>query len=192
MVGRLLFRSMVGGLVILIATTTLVLAITPTKGADRYPPSTVESFAWEIGASDSARAWLRTAFQPAAETNFQGSINNSKAPNFDYNSVSTNLVKFQLRADSDCDVAILWYACTLYDGDNGWWEQTIYADNEKWCQETGITSGCLDVVRVAMHELGHAAGLARSADNGGNDAHSTESESWTVRAGRPIFYSNAT
>ena len=80
MVGRLLLRSMVGSLVILIATTTLVLAITPTKGADHYPPSTVQSFAWGTGANLAARAWLRSAFQPAAETNFQGSINSSKAP----------------------------------------------------------------------------------------------------------------
>lgn len=81
---------------------------------------------------------------------------------------------------SNCDAAIAWYACTLYDGGNGKWQETIYADELVWCEQTGVASGCLDVGRVAQHELGHAAGLSRSADNGGNDAHSTESELFTV------------
>ncbi len=165
--------------VLLAAATEAVSAVTPTLGVDHYPPNTVETFAWGTGATSAARAWLRDAFEPAAEDNFKGSINNSKSPDYDYASGSANLVKFQLRADSACVSTIPWYACTLYDG-SGHWAQTIYADNEKWCQETGTASGCLDVQRVAIHELGHVAGLSRSADNGGTDAHSTESESWSV------------
>ena len=151
-------------------------AVTPTRGVDHYPQDYVETFDWGAGASG---AWLRNAFLPAAQDNFQGSINNSRSPDYDYSDGSANLVTFQLRAASACASTIDWYACTLYDG-NGRWRQIIFAAEKEWCQETGTNSGCLDVQRVAIHELGHVAGLARSADNGGNDAHSTDSESWTV------------
>lgn len=94
-----------------------------------------------------------------------------------------------MRADSPCSgSAVLWYACTTYDTVSRHWGSMTFADEETWCQETGWATGCLDVRRVAVHELGHVAGLARSEDNGGNDAHSTESESYTVMRLSPPRY----
>ena len=156
-----------------------VLAYDPTLGVDKYGQDVNETFDWSTGATGSAKAWLRSAFTTAAEDDWDPK---SRAPTFAHNSSSSNLVRFQDRDLSDCNAAIAWYACTLYDppNANGLWWQTIYADEETWCHETGFVNGCLDVRRVALHELGHAVGLSRKADNGGIDAHSTEPESVTV------------
>lgn len=152
----------------------------PTLGIAHYPAGYVEEFDWGTGVDGvSTRAWLRSAFQHEAETEWPTS-NPTKAPRFQLNtSLNANWVRFQMRAASGCGGGVRWYACTQYDpGDR--WGQITFADDEQWCQETGWVSGCLDVERVAVHELGHVAGLARSTDNDGKDAHSQESQSYSV------------
>ena len=41
----------------------------------------------------------------------------------------------------------------------------------RWCQKTGASSGCFDVRRVMLHELGHGLGLQINAGHGLNLAN---------------------
>jgi hypothetical protein len=95
--------------------------------------------------------------------------NNSGAPTFALNTnLNANWIEFQVPENSTCGAGS-WIACTQYDS-LGRLKKVIYDAEYTWCEDQDV-AGCRRVSRVALHELGHVAGLARK--HGDTDRHYT-------------------
>jgi len=156
---------------------SMVLGHNPTMGVAHYPQYFEERYDWGTGATD---AWLQSAFTTAAGT-YWNSGNNSAAPSWSLDTqLNTNFIQYQGRVASGCGAGVVWYACVAFDG-LGRLDRIVFSSTTsevKWCESTSPPpAGCFYLKTYALHELGHAAGLARSED-GYN--HSSEPKPNTV------------
>jgi hypothetical protein len=165
----------------------LTYAHAPTSGLAHYAQNTTELFDWGVGTEGSSALWIRTELRAAATAFRSG--NNSASPSFvEDDTIERNRWSFRPRSQlntTECPNNVFYVACSSYDG-NGQWDFINLADNAdvRFCLEPPAVnppSNWHDVQRVALHELGHIAGLSRKSDPpGGVDEHSSESQSYSV------------
>ncbi len=169
----------------------------PTQGANHYStPNTTETYSWSTSSGSVPPSWMTTPFKTTADTYWLASKNDA-GPRWAYSATATsNIVRYVTRANTlstvECPLNVTWDACAAYDSSGHFWFIEFAKDqvNSPWCQDPGIgfTTGCYDVIRASVHELGHQAGLARGSDG---NAHSGEGEDWTVvQAGHAPRYPN--
>ncbi len=136
----------------------MVLGHTPTVGEQPYPASDTDTYKW---GRRGAVPWFKTQFDQVANglDSYWTQLNYSKAPTWGYGgSSSPNEIRWASSA-AGCP-ASGWAACITYDGAEKLAEIT-FNPNWNWCQAS-VNSTCLDFRLAALHELGHAAGLARA------------------------------
>jgi hypothetical protein len=190
-VGSAGIRALAGAIVLMATSTQMAIAHAPTKSAAHYIIQAQETFAYDA----SVPGWLSTEL--ASSPGDVATGNNAQSPRFFNPGIgSTNTFEFKLRSahnTAECPGTSFYYACTDYDA-GGQWFYTNFAANSDvvFCQMSGASSACLDVRRVAIHELGHAAGLSRKSDPpAGVDKHSTESPSNSVMQANTPMEPNA-
>lgn len=159
----------------------------PTSGLAHYAQNASELFDWGVGTDGASALWIRTELRAAA-SGFRTS-NNSASPTFvEDDTIERNRWYFRPRSQLntiECPNNVFYVACSSYDT-NGQWDFINLADNAdvRFCLEppaVSPSSDCHDVQRVALHELGHIAGLSRKNDPpAGVDKHSAESQSYSV------------
>jgi hypothetical protein len=189
-VARIVFRSALAGVLLASLVAPAVTAHSPTQTVAHYPANGTDKYDFGTGASG---AWLQNAFNTTASSYWPPG--NDRAPTFSYNSsLNSNFVLFvapnQTGRPDECPSAGGWEACAAYDGAdlNQHWDIIVFNNQSEWCQETGFNSGCNDVPRAALHELGHIAGMARGKDN---NSHNSSGEAWTVvQTGHAPTYGN--
>jgi hypothetical protein len=175
-----------------------VSAHVPTEGVPHYGDGATDTYKYETAVP----LWLRGPFYDGAVDEWPVGMN-STAPNWSLNTNSANLVRYlELRSETldrnECDPDVVWLACAWYDGVGRWGAIEYVNDTQfagTWCQDTTNTvelfhDGCYNVSRVALHELGHIAGLARMTDGNAHQS-STASETNTVMKGSTPSQPNA-
>jgi hypothetical protein len=190
-------RLTIGAVLALVAAFTTVSSVSarqPTDTVAHYAPLADAHYDYGTGATSAAKAWLRDSFNTTASNYWP--IGNDKAPLFSYDSsLEKNWVMFVAPDNTgrpdECPVGGGWEACAAYDGanNNNHWDLIAFNNGSEWCQETGFNSGCNDIPRAALHELGHMAGMARGKDG---NTHNDSGEDWTVvQTGHAPTYGNS-
>jgi hypothetical protein len=111
-----------------------------------------------------AREPLLKAAVDARESSFAGS------PIFDLRTNATNAVAYTGSLPGFCSSAAI--ACASRSMPTSWgvWIRPHGTDfawgTLRWCQKTSASSGCFDIRRVMLHELGHIAGLNHPSSAG--------------------------
>lgn len=132
---------------------------TPHFAAGGWGQDKTLSYRWRPGAVPPswAKSPLKTAADDAQRTSF------SRSPAFPARTGAHNLVAYTGSLPSFCSTTAI--ACAGRAMPVSWaaWIRpygTEYAwGTLRWCQKTSASSGCFDIRRVMLHELGHIVGL---------------------------------
>lgn len=139
---------------------------TPNFAGGAWPKDKVLTYRWKSDAVPPA--WARSPLQSGADDATQTSI--SSSPRFVYRSDGANSVAYTGSLPSFCSNAAI--ACARRSMPSYWgvWIRPHGTDlpwgTLRWCQKTSSSSGCLDIRRVILHELGHIAGLDHPSSAG--------------------------
>ncbi len=139
---------------------------TPNFAAGAWPKDKKLTFRWKADATPPA--WARSPLKSGAADASQSS--GSRSPDFVYSSSGANLVAYTGSLPGFCGVNAI--ACAARSMPSYWgvWIRPHGTDlpwgTLRWCQKTGAASGCFDVRRVMLHELGHIAGLNHPSASG--------------------------
>jgi hypothetical protein len=139
---------------------------TPSFAAGGWPKDTTLSFRW--GSGTVPPAWAQAPVKAAAVD--ATGTSQARSPRFSYASGATNAVAYTGHTPSYCSSSALACAGRSMPGFWGVWlrpQGTDYAwGTLRWCQKTSSSSGCFDMRRVVLHELGHITGLNHPSSAG--------------------------
>ena len=139
---------------------------TPNFAGGAWPKGKALTYHWKSDAVPPAWAW--SPLQSGADDATRTSI--SSSPRFIYRSDGANSVAYTGSLPSFCSSAAI--ACARRSMPSYWgvWIRPHGTDlpwgTLRWCQKTSSASGCLDIRRVILHELGHIAGLDHPSSAG--------------------------
>lgn len=126
-----------------------------------------KTLAYRWGAGDAPPAWARGALKSGADDAVRTS--DARSPGFVYRSSASNSIRYTGSLPSFCGAAI---ACAGRNKPADWWGVWIKPHGSdygwgtlRWCQKSQST-GCFDIRRVLLHELGHIAGLNHPESGG--------------------------
>jgi hypothetical protein len=138
----------------------------PAFAAGGWPPATTLAFRW--GPGEVPPAWARPEIRVGADDASNTTL--ASSPRFTYRSGATDSIRYTPVFPSFCRYGI---ACATRDMP-AWWSVWLRPHGTDfswgtllWCPiEPG--SGCFDVRRVLLHELGHVMGLDHPSSEGFN------------------------
>ncbi len=137
----------------------------PRFAAGGWAKDKTLAFSW--GAGDVPPDWAKGPLEAAADDAHRTS--DSRSPEFPRRGTASNAVRYTGARPSFCGAAI---ACAGRDKPTSWWGVWITPHGTdfswgtlRWCQKSQA-SGCFDVRRVMLHELGHIVGLNHPAAEG--------------------------
>ena len=139
---------------------------TPNFAAGAWPKDKQLTFRWKADATPPT--WARNPLKSGAVDASDSSA--SRSPDFVYSSSGANRVAYTGSLPGFCGVNAI--ACAARSMPTYWgiWIRPHGTDlpwgSLRWCQKTGSSSGCFDVRRVMLHELGHVAGLNHPSASG--------------------------
>ena len=147
---------------------------TPNFGAGGWPKDRTLPFRWPSGGVPPT--WAKSPLLAAADDAARTS--DARSPVFAYRSDATNPVAYTGTLPGYCGSAAIACAGRSMPATWGAWIRphgTDYAwGTLRWCQKSSSRSGCFDIRRVLLHELGHIAGLNHPSSAGftlsGNDS----------------------
>ncbi len=139
---------------------------TPNFSAGAWPKDKLLSFRWKSKAEPPA--WARSPLKAGAAD--ARSSARARSPQFVFSTSGANAVAYTGSLPAFCGINAI--ACAGRNMPSYWgvWIRPHGTDlpwgTLRWCQKTGATSGCFDVRRVMLHELGHVAGLNHPSSAG--------------------------
>jgi hypothetical protein len=156
----------------------------PNFGAGGWPKDRTLGFRWAAGAIPPA--WAKGPLGYAANDAARSS--HARSPRFVYRSSAANSVRYSGTFPTFCGNGI---ACASRAMPTTWgvWIRPHDTDfawgTLRWCQKRS-SSGCFDIRRVMLHELGHIAGLHHPSSSGaGLGAHESVMHAITPNTPKP-------
>jgi hypothetical protein len=157
---------------------------TPNFPAGAWPKDKKLSFRWKSGAAPPswARSPMKSAGDDARDTSF------ARSPRFPYVSDAPNAVAYTGSLPMFCSSRAIACARRAMPSFWGVWIRPYGTDFSwgtlRWCQKTSSGSGCFDLRRVMLHELGHIVGLDHPS-NAGFTLSSSDSIMQGITPARP-------
>ena len=139
---------------------------TPSFNAGGWSKDKTLRFRWKPSALPPA--WAKGPLEAGALDARRTSA--SRSPGFVYSSAGANSVAYTGTLPSFCGGSAI--ACASRSMPTFWgvWIRPHGTDfawgTLRWCQKTSSASGCFDIRRVMLHELGHVAGLNHPSSAG--------------------------
>ena len=139
---------------------------TPSFAAGGWPGDKALPFRWRSGGVPPS--WARSPLKSAAADARRTS--RSRSPRYAYAADAINAVAYTGHPPSYCGGSAI--ACAGRSMPTSWgvWIRphgTDYAwGTLRWCQKNSSASGCFDMRRVMLHELGHITGLTNPSTAG--------------------------
>lgn len=139
---------------------------TPNFAAGAWPKDQLLTFRWKSNAAPPA--WARSPLKAGATDALSSS--GARSPRFVFSTSGANSVAYGSSLPSYCGINAI--ACAGRSMPSYWgvWIRPHGTDlpwgTLRWCQQSGSTSGCFDIRRVMLHELGHVAGLNHPSSAG--------------------------
>jgi hypothetical protein len=136
----------------------------PPFAAGGWPRDTVLRYAWLPG--DVPPTWAQTAIREAAAD--ASSTSGARTPVFDHQASADDTIRYTPTFPDFCRFGI---ACATRDMPAFWaaWVRPHGTEFSwgtlRWCQKDG-GSGCFDLRRAMLHELGHVLGLNHPSAGG--------------------------
>jgi hypothetical protein len=139
---------------------------TPSFSAGGWPKGKRLTFRWKSGATPPS--WARGPLMNGAD---DASLSaRAQSPRFAFDLLGANSVAYTGSLPSFCGITAI--ACASRNMPTFWgvWIRPHGTDYSwgtlRWCQKTSSSSGCFDIRRVMLHELGHVAGLNHPSSAG--------------------------
>ena len=139
---------------------------TPNFAAGGWAKDRTLAFRWSSGAVPPswAKAPLKNAAADARRTA------DARSPRFPLSSSAANGISYTATLPGFCSSRAIACAGRSLPSTWGVWLRphgTDYAwGTLRWCQKNSSSSGCFDIRRVALHELGHIVGLDHPSASG--------------------------
>ena len=139
---------------------------TPNFAAGAWPKDKRLTFRWKAGATPPS--WAKPPLKSGATDASNSSV--ARSPDFVYSASGANAVAYTGSLPGFCGINAI--ACAARSMPSYWgvWIRPHGTDlpwgTLRWCQKTGSSSGCFDVRRVMLHELGHVTGLNHPSASG--------------------------
>ncbi|MGD8685110.1 MAG: hypothetical protein PVG27_14280 [Chloroflexota bacterium] len=139
---------------------------TPEFAAGGWAKDRTLAFRWRPGAAPPS--WARRPMKAAAED--ASGTAYARSPHFPYRSEAHNAMAYTGAMPAFCSQRAI--ACAGRSMPTTWgvWIRPHGTDfawgTLRWCQKTSSSSGCFDLRRVALHELGHITGLDHPSSAG--------------------------
>jgi hypothetical protein len=136
----------------------------PAFAAGGWPRDTSLGFRWQSG--EAPPTWARPDIKAAAAD--ASASSGARSPRFVYSDSAADSIRYTSLFPTFCRYGI---ACASRNMPSFWavWLRPHGTDFSwgtlRWCQMTD-TSGCFDIRRVMLHELGHITGLNHPSSEG--------------------------
>jgi len=130
----------------------------PNFAAGGWAKDKTLGFRWRSGSAPPA--WATGPLKSAADDALRTAA--ARSPRFVYRKSAGNSIRYTGTFPSYCGAGI---ACASRSMPTSWgiWLRPHGTDfgwgTLRWCQKNSSSSGCFDIRRVALHELGHITGL---------------------------------
>lgn len=136
----------------------------PFYSGARWSANRPLTFRWHT--SETPPTWSRAAVRVAADG--ASTSRGSRAPTYAYDSSASDTIRYTTAFPTNCRYGIACASRSLPD----WWTVRLRPQGTdfswgtlRWCQKSD-GSGCFDVERTMLHELGHVSGLGHPESSG--------------------------